>query len=191
MATAAAPTGDRRDAIIQATVALIMREGLGAVSHRTIAREAGVPLGATTYYFASKTELLRDALDVLVDDEIALLQEAADRVQGTPVDIDVIADTLVKVCGSQLGLGPKLARFEVFIEAARRPALRPIIARRTDALCRLAIIGLQELGAPDPEDRAAALVAAIDGTLLQELADEHDEARLRKRMRAVVRAIAS
>jgi DNA-binding transcriptional regulator YbjK len=75
-ATTSAPArseqgAERRAAILDATVRLMVREGLAAVTHRAVAREAGVPLAATTYYFASKDELVVEALEILVKDEIA------------------------------------------------------------------------------------------------------------------------
>src|SRR3954454_23189547 len=121
MATrSASAASGRRDVLIHAAVGLIAREGLAAVSHRTVARAAGVPLGATTYYFASKTELLREALEVIADAEVAVLERAAERLGDHRLDADVVADVLAELCGPQLGLGPKLARFEIYIEAARR-----------------------------------------------------------------------
>jgi TetR/AcrR family transcriptional regulator, regulator of biofilm formation and stress response len=181
----------RRDVLIHAAVGLIAREGLAAVSHRTVARAAGVPLGATTYYFASKTELLREALEVLADFEIRGLEAAAARLAEPGADADLVADTLADLCGPQLGLGPKLARFEIFVEAARRPALRPVVERRTAALTALALSALEAIGCPDPAGRAEPLVAGLDGVLLQELAAEPDLERLRARLRAMVAAVAS
>src|SRR3954467_1746032 len=117
MATRSLPaTAGRRAVLIHAAVGLIAREGLAAVSHRTVARAAGVPLGATTYYFASKTELLREALEVIADAEIAARERAAGRRGGHRLEADVVADVLVELCGPQLGLGPKIARFEIYIE---------------------------------------------------------------------------
>src|SRR3954462_4087354 len=102
----------RRDVLLHPAVGLTAREGLAAVPPRTVARAAGVPLGATTYYFASKTELLREALEVLADFEIRGLELAAERLAEPGADADFVADTLADLCGPQLGLGPKLARFE-------------------------------------------------------------------------------
>jgi DNA-binding transcriptional regulator YbjK len=191
MATRSLPAPSRRRTVlIHAAVGLIAREGLAAVSHRTVAKAADVPLGATTYYFASKTELLREALEVLADLEIRGLEHAAERLGEPGLDADAIADTLADLCGPQLGLGPKLARFEIYIEAARRPALRPILARRTEALTHLAEAALEALGCPYAAERAEPLVAGLDGVLLQELAAEPDLDRLRGRLRAMLHAVA-
>ena len=43
----------RKDEILAATLRLIGARGADAVTHRAVAEEAGVPLSATTYYFAS------------------------------------------------------------------------------------------------------------------------------------------
>ena len=67
----AAQRAERHAAILQATVRILVRDGLAAVTHRAVAREADVPLAATTYYFSSKEELLGEALTIMVDDEIA------------------------------------------------------------------------------------------------------------------------
>ena len=53
----------RRRALLEAALTLIGRGGPAALTHRALASEAGVPLAATTYYFTSKDELLRETLE--------------------------------------------------------------------------------------------------------------------------------
>lgn len=48
----------RRDAIVDAAAALVLELGPVALTHRTIAQRADVPLAATTYYFASLDDLV-------------------------------------------------------------------------------------------------------------------------------------
>ena len=50
--------GALRDELIKACVALIEAEGIGAVSLRRVAREAGVSPGAPYYHFADRSALL-------------------------------------------------------------------------------------------------------------------------------------
>lgn len=55
------PEGRKRQ-IIEAAAALMAREGTRKLTHRTIAEEAGVPLGSTTQYFSSIDELRQAGL---------------------------------------------------------------------------------------------------------------------------------
>jgi len=50
--------GALRDELIKASIALIEAEGIGAVSLRRVAREAGVSPGAPYYHFADRSALL-------------------------------------------------------------------------------------------------------------------------------------
>lgn len=52
----------RRVAILQAALRVMVRDGVRGVRHRAVAQEAGVPLSATTYYFKDIHDLLADAL---------------------------------------------------------------------------------------------------------------------------------
>ena len=52
----------RRLQILEATLRIIRRGGLRAISHRAVAAEASVPLAATTYYF-------RDLEDLITEEE--------------------------------------------------------------------------------------------------------------------------
>ncbi|MXR69128.1 TetR family transcriptional regulator [Shewanella sp. JBTF-M18] len=52
----------RRVAILEATLRLIVKEGVRGVRHRAVATEAQVPLASTTYYFKDIKDLISDAL---------------------------------------------------------------------------------------------------------------------------------
>ncbi|WP_394204116.1 TetR/AcrR family transcriptional regulator [Shewanella waksmanii] len=52
----------RRIAILEATLRIVVREGIRGVRHRAIANEAQVPLASTTYYFSDIKILISDAL---------------------------------------------------------------------------------------------------------------------------------
>ncbi|WP_144391310.1 TetR/AcrR family transcriptional regulator [Pleionea sediminis] len=51
----------RREALLEATLQLIIADGVRAVRHRAVAEKAEVPLAATTYYFADIYDLIHDA----------------------------------------------------------------------------------------------------------------------------------
>ncbi|AZZ91338.1 TetR family transcriptional regulator [Hahella sp. KA22] len=51
----------RRREILQAALRIVAKEGVQGVKHRAVAKEAGVPLASTTYYFKDINELITDA----------------------------------------------------------------------------------------------------------------------------------
>lgn len=57
----------RRQAILEAALNIIVRDGIRAVRHRAVAREANVPLSATTYYFKDISALIADAFTLFAE----------------------------------------------------------------------------------------------------------------------------
>src|SRR4051812_49154309 len=54
-------TAGRREQILEAALRVIGRSGRQAVTHRSVAEEAGVPLRSPTHFFHSRGDLLRPA----------------------------------------------------------------------------------------------------------------------------------
>lgn len=63
--------------ILEAAVTLLARVGAVGLSHRALAEEAGVPLAATTYYFASLEEILEGAFKRVYEDLSREAQEVS------------------------------------------------------------------------------------------------------------------
>ncbi len=57
----------RRRAILEAALTIIVRDGIRAVRHRAVAREADVPLSATTYYFKDIGDLIADTFTLFAE----------------------------------------------------------------------------------------------------------------------------
>ncbi len=65
----------RRQALLEATLRIIQRDGIRAVRHRAVAQEAQVPLAATTYYFKDINELISDAFTLFAEQSFAANRE--------------------------------------------------------------------------------------------------------------------
>lgn len=65
--TRRAGSEQRRQAILEATLRIIVRDGMRAVRHRAVAREAKVPLSATTYYFKDLPDLIADTFTLFAE----------------------------------------------------------------------------------------------------------------------------
>ena len=63
-----------------------------------------------------------------------------------------------------------LALYELGLEAARRPALRPEAAQVRATHLRLAEMGARAAGSDDPSADAPIIVAAVSGLMFEELA---------------------
>jgi DNA-binding transcriptional regulator YbjK len=115
---------DRRDRLVAAALDVISEHGVAGATHRAIARAADVPLGSTTYHFASIDELLTAAFTVHAERVATALEE---RMRAA-TDQDAALDALAEHLGVDLvGDGRSLVlAVELYVTAARRPALRSV-----------------------------------------------------------------
>jgi TetR/AcrR family transcriptional regulator, regulator of biofilm formation and stress response len=154
----------RHAALIDAAVKLLGEQGRQAVTHRAVAEEAGVPLGATTYYFDSRDDLLAQALRSISAGRIENAGSVAEDLlrADTPERLaDELVEWLVEAVDPSRNL--YVAEFELWLEAARRPELREA-ARDWCAAERSAFEkALEALGSEDPERDARIVAGALDG----------------------------
>jgi DNA-binding transcriptional regulator YbjK len=167
-------TLERRDAVLDAAIAVIGESGLGAVTHRAIAAKAGVPVATTSYFFASIDELMVEAMRRVADKAIAGIEAATSHAATEQSDPREAIDRLVDVLLAEPE-AETIAQFETYLEAARRPELRREIERVLDAFEELARVTMQTLGAPVPPHVAKAFVALADGFALHRLAARRDD----------------
>ncbi len=145
----------KRRAIIEATLRVIERDGIAGVTHRSVAREAGVPTTAPTYYFATLDDLLIATLlwsaEVLCDDMLRIVASGGSARE--------IAKVIARAVDENRGR--TLAEYELYLLAGRRPELKAAARRWLD----LAVEAVR------PADPVAfrAFLAAIDGLLIQGL----------------------
>src|SRR3954469_4851878 len=92
---------ERIDEILRVTLELIGRDGLGAVTHRTVADASGVPLGSITYYFASKQALLRAALQLFVAEDVARLRATAEELLAAGATGPEVVERFAEVLGAE------------------------------------------------------------------------------------------
>jgi DNA-binding transcriptional regulator YbjK len=52
-----------RDALLEATLRVIAKEGMRAVTHRKVAAEAGVSLSATSYHLSNIQNILYESME--------------------------------------------------------------------------------------------------------------------------------
>jgi DNA-binding transcriptional regulator YbjK len=168
-----APRGEaRREAILQATLDVIAAHGTDGVTHRAVAAAAGVPLSATTYWFSSRDELLEETLRIAARHEIELFERLVVELATRDLTPAEWAEALAGALAGELEAhrGRHIALFELVLEAARRPGLRPEAQQVRATQLRLAELGARAAGSDDPEADAPIIVAALAGLMLKQLA---------------------
>jgi DNA-binding transcriptional regulator YbjK len=115
---------ERRERLISTTLDVIADVGVAAASLRAIARAADVPLGSLTYHFASQEQLLTTAFTRYVETMAARFDERM-RAATDPADaVEQLVEHLVTdVRHPDRDL---VVAGELYVAAARRPALRAV-----------------------------------------------------------------
>src|SRR3954451_10777054 len=135
---------ERRQEILHATLELIERGGVEAVTHRAVGEASGVPLGSVTYYFPTKDELLREALECWVSEEVERLSAVAAAIEGEQLSPEERAARWGELLR---GNDPhQIAQFDLYLQAARDPSLRGAVAEAFTADERVGGAGLPAAG---------------------------------------------
>ncbi|MBP5940375.1 TetR/AcrR family transcriptional regulator [Streptomyces acidiscabies] len=151
---------ERRQRIIDAALRVVRQKGLDGLSHRTVAAEADVPLGSTTYHFATLDELMVAALrqanerfGEMLAGEVELWESGSD-----------LAGGLARLLGEWLqgDLGRVELEYELYLAALRRPALKVVAGEWAESAGEL-------LARRTDEVTARGVVALVDGICLQVL----------------------
>jgi DNA-binding transcriptional regulator YbjK len=154
---------ERRERILRAALGVIGRDGIPSVTHRRVASEAGVTLGSLTYWFATKDDLLREALRLFVDEETERLRRVGAVLTDEMAPAE-IAERFSEVLEAGDGIG-QVAQFELYLEATRNPALREVAQQCFAAYEEISRTALRAAGVElDPTHPLPALfVALADG----------------------------
>ncbi|MCX0275399.1 TetR family transcriptional regulator [Nocardia zapadnayensis] len=153
----------RRAQIIEATLEIVRRDGATGVTHRTVAKEAGITTSLTLYYFATLDDLLIAALTSVTDEYTRRIRHLIDTADDP---LTGLAELIAESGGP--GRERALAERELSTLAARRPALRPTARRWRDNVAELA------RAQTDDTDTIEAFVALSDGLCTAILLDDRE-----------------
>jgi DNA-binding transcriptional regulator YbjK len=166
---------ERRRDLCDAAIHLLAENGAKGLSHLKVDRKAGVPDGTTSFYFRTRSALLRAVAERLAELDLANLQSIADsadarRNHPSPSQLS----QLVIQAGSEPQLSRTKARYELTMQATRDPALAAILQQATDGFTKLhreILVQLMPRGAElEPavvEDLSNITLTFINGLLLR------------------------
>ena len=176
------PAAERRSALALAARDVAARDGLAAATTRAIVGEAGMPLASFHYAVASRDELLRDVIELVVSGEgdaalAALIDDADDPRTAIRRTLSAYLELV------RADPGREQALFELTQYALRTPSLIDLpteqYARYHALAAALLEHGADHLGIEwtvPVTDLARLLVTITDGLTLAWLADRDDAA---------------
>jgi TetR/AcrR family transcriptional regulator, regulator of biofilm formation and stress response len=181
-----------REAIVAATVRVVAREGVAAVTHRRVAAEARVSLSSTTWHFATKADILEAALRWTARREVARISDIADRLGGARFDpaawAEELADWLLEQVSGERDVAVALYRLQ--IELLGSPGALEVHREWGKGLLALGDRVLEQSATLTPELDIRLVVAALDGLRLSVLnAADEDTAWLRPAVHRQLRAL--
>ncbi|MDR7300358.1 TetR/AcrR family transcriptional regulator [Haloactinomyces albus] len=122
----------RRERIARAAITVVAERGVDKVTHRAVAAAASVPLGSTTYHFATLDDLLAVALEQAAQENVAQLREWAEKLPDEQDLATALTDLVLEF------LGPERERtvveHELYVAALHRPALQHASTEWDEAL---------------------------------------------------------
>ena len=177
---------ERRQFIARTALQVLATSGARGLTHRAVDTAAGVAAGSTSYYFRTRAALLSACLDDLVAQDHLDLDVMQPLV--TAADHDAMTSALADLLERWLtsGRDRHVARYELFMEALRRPDLAAVLHRGGMTIRDRVADVLAGLGANDAVARAHWLVAALDGVVFDRLAGANAAAPVDRAERVVI-----
>lgn len=152
------PVEDRRTRIADAVITVLAEQGSRGLTHRAVDKEAGLPAGSTSYYVRTRAQLLAVAVPRLAEFDTALLDSDGDPRKRL---VEAIHDAL-----HGEGRRRTLARYELVLEAARRPDIQEEMAVGTDLLLGRLVALFPSIPPDEARVRAQDALTYVDGLLL-------------------------
>ncbi|QVQ50310.1 TetR family transcriptional regulator [Spiractinospora alimapuensis] len=125
------PNRARRDALADAAIDVLARDGSHGLTHRAVDDRADAPNGTTSRYFRSRAALLEAVAERLTD----RLRQRIDGLDPAPTDPVTLTDSLVATIMGMLdgNRSMALALMELHLEGNRSPVVRAAVSSALSA----------------------------------------------------------
>ena len=164
------PRGARRALLLDAALEVLATEGARGLTHRAADRRAGLPEGSASNHFRTREALLEATLAHHAARDLRAAgaegAESPQRISRRQARDAIIAAAERILRPDERAL---VARYELFLEASRRPALHAELSRARARFVAAAERILAASGCERPGAHGAQLVACLDGLLLDQV----------------------
>jgi DNA-binding transcriptional regulator YbjK len=136
----------RRSDLADAAIETLAAAGMRGLTHRAVDHAAGLPEGSTSYYFRTRPALLQAVVERLAE----LIAADIPALPVTDLDAATEAITTIIETGATTGRSRHVARYELILEAVRRPELRAALTASWAVVQEAVAEQLAALGLTDP-----------------------------------------
>jgi DNA-binding transcriptional regulator YbjK len=209
--TARQGSEQRRLAILQAALRVVVRDGVRGVRHRAVAKEADVPLSATTYYFKDIHDLLADAFTLYAQETIDTLvspfwnqalewvtgkYSSAENVRGRPEQLGDIIDHMADAGAEYILQRITVYRERILIEhaflyaALQDERLHTMAVQHSRRLGQSLTQLLEMVNIPDAELAAISIIGTVRRLEYEAVMSQHpDKAAIKRALVHQVKAV--
>ncbi len=192
----------RRRDLCDAAIELLAAEGARGLTHLRVDRHAGFADGTTSFYYQTRSALLRGAIDRVIELDVADFIDAVDATRDGEIDslLSHLAEQAMRTAVEPERSRAR-ARFELMMIAARDPELNAVFENLMDrfvAISEAAVAQAQPAGTPsDPalvKEQAFAVVTFLGGFLFRlayGIARLDRPERLEAHLRGVIAGVAA
>ncbi|MEV5838833.1 TetR family transcriptional regulator [Nocardia sp. NPDC052112] len=178
---------ERRQALLDASIEVLAREGARGLTFRAVDQEAGVPAGTASNYFPNRDALLVQVgnryYERLIPSDDAVAKSRGPQTRETMTEL--MTEVVDRVYHFRTGY---LAILELRLEATRRPELQALLTERVRADLDFNISNYRESELPGDEDAVVMLYLALNWLILERLTlpGIFDEQRAAELVRTIV-----
>lgn len=163
------PNAQRRTEMLDAAIEILADSGVGGLTHRQVDARAGLPAGTTSNYFRTRQALLEATAGRAVE----LHWQRVESLVATigPMSRDGVRTLMTRMLSDADGQARRwtLARFELFMEGTRRPALRPYLDELQAAAATSARVILESGGYSPTDAQMGEISMLLNGLVFSNL----------------------
>ncbi|WP_127781975.1 hypothetical protein [Rhodococcus sp. X156] len=167
----------RTAALVHAAAGLLLERGITAISHRSAARRADLPVSAATHYFPDLEDLKHEALAAVIQRWTIATHELVGRLPERLETPDALAAAVLEIATARPAEASSatptgvMAMYERYLEAGRHPRMRPLVHDYNAELLRLVSVVLAKGGLPADPATARLTLAVVDGVAFFDIAE--------------------
>ncbi len=179
---------ERRRTLLDAAIEVLARDGARGLTFRAVDKEAAVPAGTASNYFANRDDMLTQVGSRYYE-RLQPSPETLAQVTTSPRTRDAVTDLMTEVVERVAAFRTGyLAQLELRLEATRRPELQAVLTERVRADIDFNIRNHVDNRMPGDETTVLLLYLALNWLILERLTlpDIFTAEQSRELMRAAV-----